>query len=79
VHVLIDADVIDSHSVWESEVFEIDVTKVFRHAQVNDDVLGIEVSVVVNCEEGWRRVPLVLGTQGVLRFEHLHRVQHLLR
>jgi hypothetical protein len=39
VHVLIDANVIDSHSVWESEVFEVDNTKVFRHAQVNDDVL----------------------------------------
>ena len=39
VRVLINTDVIHFHSGWESEMLEVDITKVFRHAQVNDDVL----------------------------------------
>lgn len=40
VQVLVDADVINFHPVWESEMFEVNVTEVFRHAQVDNDVLA---------------------------------------
>ena len=76
---MIDADVIDSHSVWESEVLEVDNSKVFRHTEVDDDVLAMGVRAVVHHKEGCGKIPLVPVIQVALRFEHLDRVQRLLR
>ena len=41
--VLIDTNVIYSHGRWEGQVFQIDRSKVRRHAQVHDDILQMDV------------------------------------
>jgi hypothetical protein len=40
VDVLIDTYIIHSHPGREREMFKVDIPKVFRHAQVDDDVLS---------------------------------------
>lgn len=39
IDVLINAYVVDSHLSGEYEMVEVDVAKILRHAQVDDDVL----------------------------------------
>lgn len=43
VRVLVDTNVVDSHSRWEGEVFQIHCSEICRHAQIHNDILQIDV------------------------------------